>query len=523
MHKKLEKDVRVFNVRDFGAKGDGQQMDTEAIQAAIEACACNHGGTVFFPAGVYLSGAIFLKNNVTICLTAEAKLLGSTNTEDYYEASLGDLGLDFSSSFIYAKNAKNIRIIGEGIIDGQGSAFPCGAENFNFEDMDRAEVAQSNPRPLLMRFQECEKISLEDITFQNGASMVMHCEKSKDIKITGIKIHNRANQNNDGLDFTACENVFISNCDLSCGDDAIPIFTSAKNFVITNCIISSRWAGIRIGPFSTGTFKNIAVSNCVIYNTYGAAIKIQLVEGGLMENISFDSLVMDNVTGPISIRLAGWLGWRHEREESLPIGKLRNIRFSNIRARVADNSYPMEHEGPRTKGEEKSCINITGLEGHNVENITISNVHITFPGGGTIEEANRMDIPELKDNYPEYHMFGVLPAYGLYARHVSGLTIENSRFDLADSDFRPAVVCDDVEDLELCNFRAKGNLEAESLIRLRQGRDVFVHGCRVLNEVKAFLKIEGQKSKAIMIKNNDLHKAKVPVIKTDDTKDMAIS
>ncbi len=111
-----------------------------------------------------------------------------------------------------------------------------------------------------------------------------------------------------------------------------------------------------------------------------------------------------DVTSPISMRLAGWLGWRHEREESLPTGKLRNIRFSNIRARVADNSYPMEHEGPRTEGEEKSCINITGLEGHNVENITLSNVHVTFPGGGTVEEANRMDVPELEDHYPEYQV-----------------------------------------------------------------------------------------------------------------------
>jgi len=338
MQKKSGKDVGIFNVLEFGAKGDGQQMDTEAIQVAIDACADNCGGTVFFPAGVYLAGAIFLKNNVTLCLAAEAKLMGSRNIEDYYEATLGDLGLDFSSSFIHAENVKNIRIIGEGIIDGQGSAFSCGAENFNFEDMDRAEVSQVNSRPLLMRFQECENISLEGVTFRNGASMVMHCEKSKDIKVTGIKINNRANQNNDGLDFTACENVFISNCDLSCGDDAIPIFTSAKNFVITNCIISSRWAAIRIGPYSTGTFKNIAVSNCVIYNTYGAAIKIQLVEGGVMEDISFDNLVMDNVTSPISIRLAGWLGWRHEREESLPTGKLQNIQFSNIRARVANNS-----------------------------------------------------------------------------------------------------------------------------------------------------------------------------------------
>jgi hypothetical protein len=230
-----------------------------------------------------------------------------------------------------------------------------------------------------------------------------------------------------------------------------------------------------------------------------------------MENISYDNLVMDNVTGPISLRLAEWLGWRFERKEALPVGKLRNISFSNIRARVADNSYPLKHEVPSWPGEKHSCINITGLPGHNVEGVTLSNIHITFPGGGTREEAAQRDIPELRDHYPEYHMFGVLPAYGLYARHAQELTLHNVRFDLAGPDLRPAVVCDDVADLELSSFRAQGHPEVESLIRLRQTRRAFIHGCRALTDIGTFVRAEGDDCHEVILADNDLHRVKSPI------------
>ena len=164
--------------------------------------------------------------------------------------------------------------------------------------------------------------------------------------------------------------------------------------VVTNCVISTRWSAVRLGPATQGLFRDIAVSNCVIYDTYGAAVKIQEVEGGVMENISFDNLVMNHVTGPISLRLGGYLGLRNERKESLPIGILRNIRFSNIQATVSDNAYPLPHEVPAFPGEKKSCINITGVPGYWVENIVLSGVHITFPGGGGREDARR-SVPEL--------------------------------------------------------------------------------------------------------------------------------
>jgi len=508
------------SVRDFGAKGDGVTLDTRAIQAAIDACTDHAGGTVFFPAGTYLTGAIMLNDNVTLHFGTEAKLLGSKSLGDY---TLEGIMFDQGPCLIYAQHAKNIGLTGEGMVDGQGWAFPCGTEGFNAEDEDKAPRGESYPRPRLLDFANCRNVTLTHLTLKNAASWCARIEDCQGLRIDGVKVDNRVNQNTDGFHLVGCEDVFISNCDMNCGDDAFPLSKSAKNVVITNCVITSRWAAFRMGPYSTGTFKDIAVSNCVIHDTYGCGIKLQMVEGGVMEDIVFDNLVMEHVTGPISIRLAGYLGWKLERKESLPTGKFRNVMFNNIRASVAENSYPLEHEVVRMPGELRSCINITGLPGYPVERVTFSNVHITFPGGGTAEEAARRDVPEMKDHYPEYHMFGTLPAYGLYARHASGLTLHNVRFELVSQDLRPAIVCDDVEGLELSGFRADGDPEAESLIRLQGAREAFVHGCRPLNEIGTFLRVEGEGSRDIVLTANNLRKAQTAVEAADGAPEGAVS
>jgi len=325
------------------------------------------------------------------------------------------------------------------------------------------------------------------------------------MRIHGVHLLNRANQNNDGFDLTLCEDVMISDCHIDCGDDAIALKEGGLRIVVTNCVISTRWSAVRLGPESLGVFRDIAVSNCVIYDTYGAGIKIQEVEGGVMENIIFDNLVMNHVTGPISLRLGGYLGWRHERTESLPIGVLRNIRFSNIQATIADDAYPLPNEVPAFPGEKKSCLNITGVSGYFVENVAFNGLHLTFPGGGTQEDAQGV-VPELRDRYPEYHMFGTLPAYGIYLRHVKGLTFEDITLDTATPDLRPALVGDDVEDLELANFRAAGT-DSTALLRLTDARQVYVHGCRPLNEVALFMSVAGSGSRDILLQANDLRRA----------------
>ncbi len=501
--------MNVVSVRDYGATGDGVTLDTRAIQSAIDACTNMGGGTVYLPPGNYLTGTITLKDNVTFHVGPSARLLGSTSLADYPSLERPGGTADYleylSYCLINAYKAHHIALTGEGCVDGQGAAFLYGVENYNYEDQALASNQQSFIRPTLLRFTDCHDVTINNLTLQHAASWCCNLEKCKEMRIHGVHLLNRANQNNDGFDLTDCEDVMISDCHIDCGDDAIALKEGGLRIAITNCVISTRWAAIRIGPESLGVFRDIAVSNCVIYDTYGTGVKIQEVEGGLMENISFDNLVMNHVTGPISLRLGGYLGWRHERKESLPVGVLRNIRFSNIQATLADNAYPLPNEVPAFPGEKNSCLDITGVPGFFIENVTFSGLRLTFPGGGSQENAQR-DVPEMRDHYPEYHMYGTLPAYGIYLRHVKGLTFEDITLDTATPDLRPALVGEDVEGLEFSNFRAAGASPA-ALLRLREARQIYLHGCRPLNKVALFLSVEGAGSQGIFLQANDLRQA----------------
>jgi hypothetical protein len=501
--------MTTFWVRDFGARGDGESLDTAAIQAAIDTCADAGGGTVRLTPGDYLTGTITLQDNVTLHVGPSARLLGSTNLADYPDLGRVDTIPEYpehlNHCLINAYRARNIALTGEGCVDGQGAAFPAGTEGFNAEAESAAPSAQPHIRPTLLHFTDCQDVAISELTLKNAPAWCCQLEKCNEMRIHGVHLLNRANQNNDGFDLTDCEDVTISDCHIDSGDDAIALKSGGRRIVVTNCIISTRWAAIRFGPESLGVFRDIAVSNCVIHDTYGAAIKIQEVEGGVIENVSFDNLVMDHVTGPISLRLGGYLGWRRERKESLPIGVIRNISFSNILATVADNADPMPHEVPPFPGERISCLNITGVPGHFVENVSFRGVRILFPGGGSKEDALRL-IPELRDHYPEYHMFGTLPAYAVYLRHVKGVTFQDFTIESAAPDMRPALVGDDVEDLELANVRAGGASEL-GLMRLRDVRRAYVHGCRPLDDVGVFLGIEGARSQEILLQANDLRRA----------------
>jgi hypothetical protein len=502
----MQASIDTISVRDFGATGDGVTLDSAAIQAAIDACAANKGGTVYFPAGDYLTGTLILKENVTLKLAAQARLLGSTSLQHYPEMQAGGYCL------LYAQDAHHIQLCGEGVIDGQGKAFPYGAEGFNIEDEAAAPTTQTFIRPQLMHLKNCRDVVITGLTLQHAASWCCHIDACREVRIDGVHLFNRANQNNDGFDLTDCEDVVVSNCHVDCGDDAFALKEGGIRIAITNCHISTRWAAFRIGPEARRVFRDIVVSNCVVYNTYGCGIKMQEVEGGVMENILFNNIVMDSVTGPISLRLGGYLGWKNERKESLPIGVLRNVRFSNIHARVADNAYPLPHEVPAFPGERKSCITLTGVPGFYIENVTFSGVDITFPGGGSQEDAHAA-VPELRDHYPEYHMFGTLPAYGMYVRHVKGLRLDDVRFGIESADLRPALACEDVEDLELAGFRAEANADADALITLKAAYGVFAHDSRALGPVKVFIRAED--APGILLDGNDLRQARVSIYDVD--------
>jgi len=495
----------VYNIISFGAKGDGIQSDTEAIQNAVSECCRSGGGTVLFPNGTYLTGTITLGDNVELYLAPNAVILGSKDLSDYRVSEPSPLTPDISwESIFFAKNVKNIKITGSGMIDGQGECFECGSEAFSIDDNNRRKDSRPKIRPSLVYFKDCKDIQLNGIKLHNAAQFATLFENCSDLKFDMIHIKNRSNQNTDGLHFFDCNDIFISSCKFDCGDDAIVMNRSAERCVITNCIISSRWSGIRLGPFSKGKIRNFTVSNCIIHDTYGSAIKLQMGEGGIMENLLFQNIVMDNVTGPISIRLAHFSGWQVKNEGEFSPGILKNVSFNNIFARIAENALPLPHEVQPFPGELRSCINIAGIPENMIEAVSFSNIHAIFHGGGTADEAKRNDIPEMDYRYPEYYIFGTLPAYGLYARHVRGLVIDNVRFELEKPDLRYGILCDDVEDLELSDVKIMGSKEAEALIKLINVRKAFIKGCRSLNKVKSFIKLEGSDCEHIVCDNDDL-------------------
>ncbi len=498
----------IFDVRAFGAVGDGSHLDTPAIQAAIDKCHVAGGGTVLVTAGRYLTGTLRLKSNVHLHVSLSACILGS-NDLSQYASDVEPCGFvnarHIDKCLLYAADAENMAVTGLGLIDGQGAGFPTNAADGSVGE-----------RPMLARWARCRNVTLAGITLRNAGAWCAHFLRCDHVRVKGVTIHNRAKFNNDGIDLMGTQNVTISDCVLECEDDAIcfqDMFHDApvRNVVITKCIMSTRWSAIRSGGAHRGGIRDITVSNCVIYDTYGCGIKLQIGGNGTMENMTFSNIVMNNVSSPISLRLGNHHYNNEQRDEAFPFGGLKNILFDNIRASVCSLEslqqgiaahYPPEVGAKPHEGEQRQCISICGIPGHLVQGITLSNIHVTFPGGGTAEEASRRSLPELEDVYPEYFMWGVPPAYGLYARHVQGLTLNNVRFELAAPDLRPAIVCDDVQDLEIGGLKAAGNHRSESLVRLQNTAGAFIHTSRPLDPIACFLRVEGSSSERITLHGN---------------------
>ena len=472
----------VCNVRDFKAVGDGRAKDTGAIQKAIDAASAAGGGTVFVPNGVYLCGTIQLKDNVTLHLAEGATLLGSTSGDDY---------LNFAASgfnraplaLVLAQKARNIAITGRGKLNGQGGSFTL---------KDNAPG-----RPFGIKLVECQDVLIADVCVQDAAAWVIHLLACERVVVRGVRVWSHANYNNDGLDIDGCTDVAVSQCHFDCQDDAICLKSTpariCENIVISDCITSSHCNLIKMGTSSSGGFRNVAITNCVLVapryskKVNGAdrgigGINLELVDGGVMDRIAISNIAMDGITLPLFIRLGS-----RKRKDNQPASALRDVNISNV---VATNLGVVGSS-------------ITGLPSQSVENVTLSNLLFSYEGGGTAEDAQRA-VPERANAYPEGWMFGTLPAWGLYCRHVKGLKLHNVKLLLTARDARHAIVFDDVEDLDLDGLDCAFSPGAAPLVKMTRTRAATIRGCRPQAPKGVFLKLEGQENAGIALLANDL-------------------
>ncbi len=437
MDEDVEAPAEIFNVADLGAVADGTTLNTPAIQQAIDACAATGGGVVLVPEGRFVTGTIRLRSNVELRLAPGAELLGSLFLEDYDRDIQGAIEAPaFDECLVYAENATNIRITGGGTINGRGSRenFPVGS----------AEAYHD--RPMLIRFVDCVGVIFENVTFKNAASWCVHLVNSDNVIARKVTIDSRVNRNNDGFDLDGCKNVLIEDCEIHTGDDSIcPKSTTTRiteNIVVRNTRASSHTAAFKCGTSSRGGFRNITVTDCDFSGTKMGVIKLLAVDGGILENIHISNIVMNDVEGPIFIRL-GDRGRRYDEPfeqiyavgaepEGVPVGMVRNIRISNIKATVTGED--LSRQG----------IMISGIPGHPVEDVVLENIEISYPGGGTEAQAKRV-VPEDIARYPEQFFFGVLPSLGAYIRHAKDVEFRNVELVTRGPEARERIVLEHVD------------------------------------------------------------------------------
>ena len=497
--------TRVYNIVDFGAKGDGKTLDTRPVQSAIDACHRDRGGTVLVPAGVFPIGTVEIKSNVTLRIAAGGTLLGSADGTQYHAADAipleGDATLrDGNVGLIFGVNAENVTIEGPGTIDGQGAQFRSPGRGV----LPPSGRGGAN-RPYHLLFYRCPNLRVRDIRLVESAFHSVRVIQCQFVWMDGIHIHNRVNGNNDGFHFISSEYVHVTNCDLQSQDDACALFGSCRNVTVSDSTFSTRWAVFRFGG---GNPENVAISNCVIYETYGCPIKMQFGPQSKAQNLMFSNLILRDVTGPISINLSDHARGNAAVLPTAERGFVRNISFRGIRASVVsegrqfgDMPFP-QHYRP---GETRQCIVLNAIGDAFLEDISLDDVRVVYEGGGTIEEARR-DVPKVAG---EYFEIGTPPAYGLFARNVRGLNLNNVRFEVEKPDLRQAAVFDRVTDASLYGLSVQGNAEATSALRFVDTRDVLLASPRLLSPAKSFLDVEGQ-SAGITIDGGDLSRATAP-------------
>jgi polygalacturonase len=476
----------VLDARQFGARGDGAAKDTVALQAAIDSAAQRGGGTVWLSAGRYLSGTLHLKSHVTLYLDSGATLAASPDRGDFdayeklpYDPQSDNETADFNLGLLTGKDLEDVSIVGPGVIDGNRD-----------HRGDRKEKGE--PKPIALK--RCRKVIIRDVTVKNAPNYAVSFLGCDGVVIDGVTVDNSYS---DGIDPDCSRNVRISNCFVDCYDDGICLKASlalgvpqtTENVTVTNCVVSSASNQFKLGTESNGGFKNIALSNCAFYaRTKGTparrdrgGIDIATVNGGAIDGVVINNVTMRDMICPIFVRL----GDEAKGNPATRPGTLRNVSISNI---VSTGST--------------FTASITGLPGHPVEGVTLDNIQLTVRGG--VRQPGNLDVPEEPAHYPESEMFGTLPTYGLYCRHITGLTLRGLRVGWQEEDVRPAIIADDVRGIEADGIRIETASSDQPLLWLHQTADVFLRGCSCPGAAKRFLRVSGAQTGAVRLSGNNV-------------------
>ena len=457
---------QVFDVRKYGAVGDGKTLDTDAVNHAIDAAVAVGGGVVVFPAGTYLCFSIRLKSQVHLHLQQGSCILAAdsplpTEKTGYnggvYDAAepnmpwekFQDYGHNhWHNSLIWGENIHDLSITGPGLIWGKGLS--RGGGNILGGVQFKAEQPGVGNKAIALK--NCHNVLLRDFAILKGGHFGLLLTGVDNITIDNLKI----DTDRDGMDIDCCQNVRVSNCTVnSPWDDAICPKSSyslgyarlTKNLTITNCYVSGCYelgsvldgtfkkfppeariphtGRIKCGTESNGGFINIAISNCVFEGCQGFALESE--DGALLEDIAISNITMrDLFSGPIFMRLGARL---RGPKESTKVGSMKRILISNLTCYNAPKDI--------------SSI-LSGIPGYNIEDVKLSNIYVETIGGGTAQDAH-IQPPEFEDKYPDPGMFGPMPASGFFLRHVRDLEMSNVEIAHAIADARPAFYLTDVQ------------------------------------------------------------------------------
>jgi polygalacturonase len=486
-----------YNVKSFGAKGNGVTLDTRQIQDAINKAFQNKGGVVTIPSGSYQIGTLILKDNVELHLEPGATLIGSPNYKDYtavnqkFESRTRELYAKYF--MIFAEDAKNISITGSGIIYGNG------VNHYK-------EYRPQNLRPYLIRLVNCDLVNISDVRLLEAANWTLHLLGCRDVNISGIEIETTGEGNRDGLDIDACQRVTVSNSRFSTTDDAIVMKATAdvlcQDITITNCIVRSiGGSGIKTGTESNGGFKNITVSNCVIKDVpVHAGIELMTVDGGMMQNILVENIAMENIATPFFIRLGKRARPYKTGQYVSRVDDVKDIYLNNIS--VINAKLPSS---------------IIGLHSNKIKNISINNYTAKYVATQKAVPYNQVELQEFE--YPAANMFKELPVYALYCRSVEGLHLQNINLYCTENEKRPALSFDRVNNLELFCVKAEVRNPVAAMVHFRNSKNVLASFCQTINANSVLFEMEENSSDGFNFFNSTPQQGQKEMIKVPSLPD----